>query len=48
MEAKIEQSTRMKIEDLNRSVANNKEAALSRLFSLVCDIKPELHENFRV
>ncbi len=48
MEAKIEQGTRVKIDHLNQNVANNKEQALSRLLNLVCDIKPELHQNLRL
>jgi len=46
MEAKIEDATRQKIDDINRSVAQNKDRAMQRLLKLVCDIKPELHANF--
>jgi len=46
MEAKIEDATRQKIDDINRSVAQNKDHAMQRLLKLVCDIKPELHANF--
>jgi hypothetical protein len=46
MEAKIEQTTRQKIEELNRNVQANKEKAMQKLLKLVCDIKPELHENY--
>lgn len=47
MEAKIEQGTRQKIEELNRNVQTNKEKAMQKLLKLVCDIKPELHENYQ-
>ena len=46
MEKKIALSTQAKIEELNRNVAANKEKAVKRLLSLVCNIKPELHENY--
>ncbi|KAK2152469.1 hypothetical protein LSH36_327g00005, partial [Paralvinella palmiformis] len=46
MEKKIAISTQAKIEELNHSVAANKEKAVKRLLSLVCNIKPELHENY--
>jgi len=46
MEAKIEEATRQKIDEINRNVQMNKEKAMQRLLKLVCDIKPELHANF--
>jgi len=46
MEAKIEEATRQKIDEINGSVQMNKEKAMQRLLKLVCDIKPELHANF--
>merc|ERR1711970_251674 len=45
--AKIEADTRVKIEAMNRSVATNKKAVISSLISLACDIKPEVHKNYR-
>jgi V-type H+-transporting ATPase subunit G len=47
MEMKIEQSTRVKIQELEQNMASNKEKAMQRLLTLVCDIKPEVHENYR-
>jgi len=47
MEAKIEDATRQKIDEINRSVQTNKDKAMQRLLKLVCDIKPELHANFQ-
>jgi len=47
MEAKIEEATRQKIDEINRNVQINKEKAMQRLLKLVCDIKPELHANFQ-
>lgn len=45
--AKIEADTKVKIEAMNRSVASNKAEVISNLISLVCDIKPEVHKNYR-
>merc|ERR1712080_373906 len=45
--AKIEADTKVKIEAMNRSVATNKDAVIDSLITLVCDIKPKVHENFR-
>ena len=45
--AKIEADTKVKIEAMNRSVASNKGEVISNLISLVCEIKPEVHKNYR-
>ena len=37
----------IKIDVMNRSVASNKAEVISNLISLVCDIKPEVHKNYR-
>lgn len=47
MESKVEQSTRQKIADLNRNVERSSEIALSKLLAHICDITPELHENYQ-
>merc|ERR1711910_9814 len=45
--AKIEADTKVKIEAMNRSVASNKDVVIQSLLSLCCDIKPEVHKNYR-
>ena len=45
--AKIEADTKVKIEAMNRSVASNKESVIASLLALACEIKPEVHKNFR-
>lgn len=45
--AKIEADTKVKIEAMNRSVATNKDGVIDSLIQLVCEIKPEVHQNFR-
>ena len=45
--AKIEADTKVKIEAMNRSVASHKDTVIQSLMSLACDIKPEVHKNYR-
>ena len=47
MQAKIDSKTTHLIGELNESVHSNKEKAIQKLLLLVCDIKPELHANYR-
>ena len=47
-EAKIQQQTKEKIEDMKIRVTDKKEMALDHLVKLVCAIKPELHTNYRL
>ncbi len=47
MEARVAEGTKLKIQELNNAVVTNKEKALARLLILICDIQPELHENYR-
>ncbi|XP_014667771.1 PREDICTED: V-type proton ATPase subunit G-like [Priapulus caudatus] len=44
---KIEDTTKMRIAEMHQNVALNKEKVLNRILSLVYDIKPELHRNFK-
>jgi len=45
--ARIDQDTIQKLEAMKLQVAQNKEQVVTRLLDIVCDIKPELHKNFR-
>lgn len=46
--AKIDAETRVKIDEMNKMVQIQKEAVIKDILSLVYDIKPELHINYRV
>ncbi|KAJ0171591.1 hypothetical protein K1T71_013141 [Dendrolimus kikuchii] len=46
--AKIEAETKIKIEEMNRMVKTQQEDVIKDILSLVYDIKPELHVNYRV
>ena len=47
MQIQIDQKTAKQIDEINRNVQTNKEKAMQKLLILVCDIKPELHINYR-
>jgi len=46
-QAKIEEQTTVRLQQVSDSVNQNKNKVIERLLSLVYDIKPELHENLR-
>ncbi|XP_067829996.1 V-type proton ATPase subunit G 2-like isoform X1 [Heptranchias perlo] len=45
--AEVEQQTRQKIQAMQANHHRNKEKVLRQLLMLVCDIKPEIHHNYR-
>jgi len=45
--ARIEADTKVKLEAMNRSVEANRAKVVDSLISLVCDIKPTIHKNYR-
>lgn len=47
MESSIDEGSKRKQQDINQSFHQNKEKALQQLLRLTCDIKPELHQNYR-
>lgn len=46
-QAKIEEQTNVRLDQISESVKKNKEEVIERLLTLVYDIKPELHQNLR-
>lgn len=44
--AKIDADTKVKIEEMNRTLDSHKDKVIHELLSLVYDIKPEVHRNF--
>lgn len=46
--AKIDADTRVKIEDMNKSITTNRPVLIQELLDLVYDIKPELHKNLQL
>jgi V-type H+-transporting ATPase subunit G len=47
-EARITDHTRIKIEEINRNVGASREQAIQRLMTVICDVKPELHQNLKL
>ncbi|XP_076672152.1 V-type proton ATPase subunit Vha13 [Andrena cerasifolii] len=45
--ARIEADTKVKIEEMNQAVSVHKESVMLNIMDLVCDLKPELHKNYR-
>jgi V-type H+-transporting ATPase subunit G len=46
--AKIEADMKMKMEANNRFVASNKERVIKQMMKNVYEIKPAIHQNFRL
>ena len=44
----IEVQTLGKIKELNASYSASMESVINELLSIVCDVKPEIHVNYRI
>ncbi|XP_055679362.1 V-type proton ATPase subunit G-like [Lutzomyia longipalpis] len=44
---KIDADTRLKIDDMNRTVTNHKERVIQEILTHIYNIEPELHKNFK-
>lgn len=44
----IDEETKVKIQDMDQRVLKQKEEVLKKLFDLVFEIKPELHQNYKI
>ncbi|XP_010213869.1 PREDICTED: V-type proton ATPase subunit G 1 [Tinamus guttatus] len=44
----VEKETQGKMSVIQQNFQKNREAVLSQLLSLVCEIKPEIHVNYRI
>ncbi|XP_041081899.1 V-type proton ATPase subunit G 2-like [Polyodon spathula] len=47
LSTEVDQQTRKKIQSMQGNYQSNRERVLRTLLSLVCDIKPEIHQNYR-
>nr|XP_033772868.1 V-type proton ATPase subunit G 2 isoform X3 [Geotrypetes seraphini] len=45
---RLKQRTRKKIQVMQSSHQKNKEKMLRQLLTIVCNIKPEIHKNYRI
>ena len=46
--ARIDKDTKAKIEEMNKQVASNKSQVTQKLLELIFNIKPALHQNYRI
>ena len=46
--ARIDEDTRVKIEEMNKQVYAHQGQVMAKILELVYDIKPELHKNYRI
>ncbi|XP_031558017.1 V-type proton ATPase subunit G-like [Actinia tenebrosa] len=46
-QVKIDENTKVKLDVMTNDVNQNKDKVIKRILSLVYDISPELHENYR-
>lgn len=46
--AKIDADTRVKIDEMNRSITTNRPILIQEMLDLVYDIKPQLHKNYEL
>jgi hypothetical protein len=47
VQKRIEADTKAKVDAMNSSVQANKQKVMNHLIELACDIKPQVHKNFR-
>ena len=47
LETQIQKFTKEKMEEMKRRMSSMKEQALRNIITVVCDIKPQLHENYK-
>lgn len=46
--AKIDEDTRLKIEDMKRTLSTNRPKLIEELLNMVYDIQPQLHRNYNL
>lgn len=44
----IEAQALGKIKELSRSYSNSMESVINQILGMVCDVKPEIHANYRI
>lgn len=46
--AKIDEDTRLKIEEMRRTLSTNRPKLIDEMLNLVYDIQPQLHRNYNI
>ncbi|KAM9005499.1 V-type proton ATPase subunit G 2 isoform X1 [Sarcophilus harrisii] len=48
LSAEVEQATRRQIQSMQSSQQHSREGVLAQLLGMVCDIRPQIHPNYRI
>lgn len=48
LEKVVQEATEAELQRMNAGVEEHKEAVVTRILALVCDIRPEMHHNYRL
>lgn len=48
LSAEVEQATRRQVQVLRSSQQKNRERVLAQLLGMVCEVRPQLHPNYRL
>ncbi|ERE87103.1 V-type proton ATPase subunit G 2-like protein [Cricetulus griseus] len=48
LSAEVEQATRRQVQGMQSSQQRNRERVLAQLLGMVCDVRPQVHPNYRV
>ncbi|XP_054425041.1 V-type proton ATPase subunit G 2 isoform X1 [Pteronotus mesoamericanus] len=48
LSAEVEQATRRQVQGMQSSQQKNRERVLAQLLGMVCDVRPQVHSNYRI
>lgn len=48
LSAEVEQATRRQVQGMQSSQQRNRERVLTQLLGMVCDVRPQVHPNYRI
>lgn len=48
LSAEVEQATRRQVQGMQSSQQKNRERVLAQLLGMVCDVRPQVHPNYRI
>lgn len=48
LSAEVEQATRRQVQGMQSSQQRNRERILAQLLGMVCDVRPQVHPNYRI
>lgn len=48
LSTEVEQATRRQVQGMQSSQQKNRERVLAQLLGMVCDVRPQVHPNYRI